>query len=88
MASPIDQFIIELADGPAERAVPVTPSDTTDLAYYSRALYIGSSGDVTVIMQGGQTVTFTGMVAGQIYPLRVGRVKAAGTTAAAIVALW
>jgi hypothetical protein len=34
---------------PFTDATAITPSDTQDLAYPSRALYIGGSGDVTIV---------------------------------------
>lgn len=81
---------------PAKHAAVVTPSDAADgfLAYVSRALQIGSDGDMTVDMQGspelaGTTVLFSGCKAGTVLPIRVKRVKSTGTTASMkIVALW
>ena len=73
-------------DGPAANAVAVTPSDSVDLAYVTRALYVGGAGDVSVQM--GATVSFIGVQAGSVLPIRVSRVNAAGTTATGIVALW
>lgn len=69
-------------------AAAVTPSDTVDLADVTQALYVGGAGNVAVIMQGGQTVTFTGLTVGTILEVRVSRVKATSTTATALVALW
>lgn len=77
---------------PAEYAVVVTPSDSTNLGYTTRALYVGGAGNVSVEMAGagGQepTVLFTGVVAGSILPISVTRVNSTGTTATTIVALW
>lgn len=74
---------------PAENAAAVTPNDSTDLTTATRGLYIGGAGDVVVDMVGGETsVPFTGLIAGNVYPLRVIRVRATGTTATDIVALW
>lgn len=71
---------------PLVNAVAVTPNDSTDLDYVSRALYIGTAGALTVITSGGDTVAF-GNVGVGLLPLRVSRVKSSGTTAANIVAL-
>lgn len=73
---------------PASSAVAVTPNDTADLTNVTRAIYIGTGGNLSVIMQDGSTCTFTGVLAGTVYPLRVSRVRATGTTAGSIVALW
>lgn len=74
-------------ESPGYRAQVVTPSDTTDLAFTSRALYIGAPGDLRVTLASGDTVTFANMAAG-FAPLRIARVHASGTTASAIVAVW
>ncbi|MFN0113329.1 MAG: hypothetical protein ACKVPY_01485 [Paracoccaceae bacterium] len=73
---------------PARDGAAVTPSDTTDLAFTSRALYVGQAGNLTAILAGGQTVAFQAVPAGTLLPVRVTRVTATGTTAGAIVALW
>ena len=75
------------SDGPATDAQAVTPSDTADLNAVSRALWVGSAGDVTVTLWGGQKVTFSGLTVGW-HPLRVSRVWATGTAAGEIVAVW
>ena len=72
---------------PAENAIAVTPSDSVDLTGAPcRALYIGTGGNLSVII-GGATVTFSN-VAGGILPIRASRVRATGTTATNIVALY
>jgi hypothetical protein len=75
--------------GPADNAAAVTPSDGSDLANFSRALFVGGAGAVKVDMVGGTTaVTLTGVVAGTVLPMRVSRVYSTGTTATNIVALY
>lgn len=73
-------------EGPVVDAAAVTPSDTTDLAFVTRALYVGVAGDVVVITQKGTTVTLGSLAAGMWHPIRVSRVLATGTTAGAILA--
>lgn len=87
---------------PARRAIAVTPSDTLDVTNaagdgargYAKGLYIGVTGNVVVIAAGDNTnsgagtpVTFTAHPVGYI-PLQVRRVKATGTSATNIVALY
>ena len=63
--------------GPAVRAFAITPNNTTDLAYVTRAIYCGAAGDLTVTLLGmvdGNFCTFTGVAAGTMFPLRVKRV--------------
>lgn len=75
-------------DAPAENAAAITPNDTTDLPDTTRAIYVGGAGNLAVIMAGGgATITLTGVLAGMIYPLRVARVLATGTTATGLIGL-
>lgn len=75
-------------NGPAVNAAAVTPSDSTDLTYATRALYIGVTGDVVVNMVGtGATITYKAVPVG-ILPIRVTRVLSTNTTATNILALW
>lgn len=76
---------------PAVNAVAVTPNDNSDLAVVSRALYIGSiAGGATlaVVMLGGQTVTFAGLTAGTLLPIRVTRVMSTNTLVSSIISLY
>ena len=68
------------------RAAAVTPSDTTELE--ASALFVGGAGNVAVVTEGGDTVTFTGVQAGSMLVLRIKQVRAASTTATNIVRLW
>lgn len=72
---------------PAYHAQPVTPSDTTVLERTSRAVYVGMAGSLKVEMASGDVVILNSVLAGSVYPLRVRRVYATGTTAADIVSL-
>lgn len=72
---------------PADGAEAVTPHDTNEMTYISRALWIGGAGTMTVVTQAGETILFSGIPAGTIIPIRVKIVKATGTTATLIVAL-
>lgn len=77
-------------DAPAFKAYSVTPNDTTDLPNGdARALYVGVTGDICVITSGGTEVIFKAVPVGTVLPVRIARVKATGTAAAAgdIIAL-
>ena len=76
-----------MATDPGYSAAAVTPSDTAHLGNV-RALYIGGAGDVKIDAEGGGTVTFVGVQAGSIIPVRAVRVYATGTDATSIVALY
>lgn len=73
---------------PPEHAVAITPADDADLAVVTRALYVGSGGDVSVRMFDSSVVTLVGVPSGTMLPLRVDRVLATGTTAGAILGFW
>ena len=51
-------------------------------------LYIGGAGNVRVLTEGGDDVTFNGTLAGSYFPIQVLRVFASGTTATNIIAIW
>lgn len=81
----------------AYRASAVTPSDTADIPSVSTqdgsgnngcVLYIGGAGNIKVTTAGGDTVTFTGLLAGMFLPVQVLRVWSTDTTATNIIALW
>lgn len=72
---------------PAIAATAITPNDSTDLANATRAIYVGGAGSLAVVFVEGQSVTFSGVAAGTILPLRLSRVLATGTTATGLVGL-
>jgi hypothetical protein len=73
-------------DSCATSAVAITPADS-DLAAASRALYIGTSGNLRVTTTSGNDVTFTNVSSGTILPVSVKRVWATSTTASNIIGL-
>lgn len=74
---------------PANGAEAVVISSVDHAATHaSKALYVGETGNVKVDMRGGQAVTFVGVVAGTVLPIRVTKVYKTGTNAASMVILW
>ena len=71
-------------------AAAVTPNDATDLPNGpANAIYVGGAGTLTVDMAGnGATVLFGAVPAGTTIPIKVKRVRATGTAATSIVALF
>lgn len=64
----------------------ITPNDSTDLVRSTRALYVGSAGDLKILLVDDTTpVTLVGVQAGTIYPLRIKRIYSAGTTAGSLI---
>ena len=72
---------------PYVSAMTVTPSDTVDLTYVSRGIYVGGAGNLSVIMDTGVTVTFAGIPSGTFLPICCTRVMATSTTATNILAM-
>jgi hypothetical protein len=72
--------------GPACNAYAVVASDTADLPFACKALYVGTTGDVTLVTIGGDTVKYVGVPGGSYLFVRAARVKTTGTTASNIVA--
>ena len=72
----------------AGQGVAVTPNDSTDLAVTSRGIYVGGAGNLAVILDNDTSaVTFIGVLAGSLLPIRARRVMATITTATSIVAV-
>lgn len=76
------------SDAPGRGAFAITKSDSTIFAKTTRALYIGTAGDVAVRMTDQTALTFTSVPAGALLPIRVDQVKATGTTASNIIGLY
>ena len=76
-----------LTSDPATNAVLVSPNDSTDLVAVTRAVYVGTTGNMKVTMQDSGTVLFTGIPAGTTLPIRVSRIWSTTTTASTIIAL-
>lgn len=72
-------------------AYAVTASDTVNLPNgICKAIYIGdaAAANVSVITQGGQTITFNNLLPGRIHEIACRRVLATNTTATDIIALY
>ena len=73
---------------PAEQCFPIAPSDNEDLPRATKAIYVGQSGDVTLVPVRGETeVTFRNLAAGTILDVRIRAIRATGTTATDLVGL-
>lgn len=75
--------------GPSEIFFDIEPSVEEAPDYVTRAIYVGTAGDLKVKRLGGtqRDVTFKNVPAGTILPIRVVQVYNNGTTASDIVGL-
>lgn len=74
--------------GPICDGFDITPADATDLSDVTRAVMVGTAGDLAVVLKNGSTLTLPSLAPGVIYPVRVRRVLETGTTAAGIKGLF
>ncbi len=86
-----DQFSAhgDAVSAPARLAVAIVPHDANALGDVPKALFVGTGG--TIIMRGvggGADVSFKNIADGSVLPFRAQYVRATGTTAADIVALY
>lgn len=75
-------------EAPAVGLLEVTTSDTEPLTVLTRALMVGTDGDVSVVMADGSSGTLRSLKSGVPYPVRVKQVRSTGTTATGIVGLY
>lgn len=66
----------------------IVPSDGADLPHVTRAVYVGTSGQIQAELVSGATVSFASVPAGTMLPLRLRKILSTGTTATNLVALW
>ncbi len=74
---------------PATAAVPITPSDSAPLGTLPKAIYVGTGGDI--VMRGKADTAdqvWRNLPNGALVPFRAAYVRAAGTTAADLLALY
>ncbi|MBV1904333.1 MAG: hypothetical protein KUG58_11940 [Marinosulfonomonas sp.] len=73
---------------PATNAIEIIPDDLNPLDMVTRALYVGQTGDISVEMKSGQIVGFQNVQGGSILAIRTLKVRATGTTATGLIAMW
>jgi hypothetical protein len=74
---------------PPRNSFAITPSDTAELPFVTRSIYVGGTGDLTVRLAGdaGQLL-IKAVPAGRTPPLRVRQVYVTGTTATGLVGFY
>ena len=74
--------------GPITHGKNAILSDTIDMPFDARGIYLGVAGDVKLITPAGSILLLKNLVAGVIHPIETRRVFNSGTTATNIVLLW
>lgn len=73
---------------PITRGAAVTPDNDNDLATPSRALWVGTGGNISLILaDDSAAITLTNIPDGTLLPVRAKRIRSTSTTASGIVAL-
>jgi len=73
---------------PASECFSITPNDAQDLTKATKAVYVGSGGDLVVRPLGSSSdVTFRNVISGSILDIRVRAIRETGTSAFDIVGL-
>jgi hypothetical protein len=67
-------------ESPAVDVFPITPNDSADLSFVTRAIRAQTAGTVACVMVNGQTRNLQ-FLAGETRAVRVARVLSTGTTA-------
>ena len=86
-----DQFsgTLDSVSSPATRAVAVVAHDVNPLADIPKALYVGTGGNLAMRgVNGSADQLWKNVQSGAILPFRAQYVRATGTTAADILALY
>lgn len=73
--------------GPICGGFDIAPNDDSDLHTVTRGVMVSSAGDINAVLKSGQTLTLPGLMPGVIYPVRLLRVLATGTTATGLKGL-
>ncbi len=87
-ATPMSAEILGQGVGePAEEVWLVTPSDSVDLRFVTRAIRVGGAGDLAVLTTRNTLTTIPSVLAGETLAIRVRKVYSTNTTATEIMGL-
>lgn len=83
------QSSADSVSSPSRRALAVTPHDTSPLTDIPKALYVGTGGNIAMRgVDGTADQVWKNVPAGAVLPFRASHVRATGTTATDILALY
>lgn len=82
------EYTTDSVIAPARKLFDISPQDSTDLPVATKAIYVGTGGDVAIRPVDGQAVVvLRNVVGGTVLAIRASTVEATGTTASDIVGL-
>lgn len=82
------EYSADAVSSPARNCMAVVPSDAIELTVVTKALYVGTGGNIAVrSIDATADVTFANVPAGAVLPVRARAIRATGTTASQIVGL-
>ncbi len=87
MADDYSNYPDQVTISSGSRYVAITPADTDLANGVCRGIYLGASGNLTVLDLAGNTVQFIAPSTGVIHPIQAKQIKAA-TTATSVVAVY
>lgn len=73
--------------GSALDGFAIAASDIGELTETTRAIYVGSPGDLTIVLKSNAELTFKNVAASTVLPVRAIKVLATGTTASDLLGL-
>lgn len=73
---------------PATGGFMIIPSDTQDLPFVTRAIWVGGSGDIALVTLGRSVLILSGAVQGSIIAVRATKVFVSNTSATNLVGLY
>jgi hypothetical protein len=83
----VSDYDVMNPDGPYRMWAAIAPSDSVDLSFAPKSLYVGGAGNLVLRDQFGNDVTFTAVPVGAVLRVSPRRVLSTGTTATGIVGL-
>ena len=71
---------------PASMAFPIVPSDSAELSQATKAIYVGTGGNIALRpLHSGVDVVYRNVASGSYLTIRASHVRVTGTTAADLV---
>lgn len=84
-----DAFAIFEVSVSVKNIIAITPSDSTNLANTTRAIYVSGTSTIKIDTAGGQTgVTIANLAGGIWHPIQATKIYATGTSATGLLGSW